>query len=259
MRLRGVVMLGALVVGASACGDSVAPAAHAAADLEFAAPAVKGPMPQAPSYRTWDDPVTEADIARLRGEVKAKGIDMASLEEGGDEVLLPWILSPYVLGEVMDRALRVQSGFWGFGTGYTTSARIRVLDETGRVIMQETGLERSEDAPMYWYMRPHVEQTFILPVSCGAEAWTRTNIEVRVALPGFPDMPVSRAQDTREVVTYQQRCTIPGGGPGSGSGTTYTVNTGLYICYWEVWTDLDGNIVDAFLLGCTPISGYNQS
>lgn len=259
MRLRGVVLLGALVVGAGACGDSVAPAAPAVADLEFAVPAVKGQMPQAPGTRVWDDPVTEADLARLRGEAVAKGIPMASLEEGGDEALLPWILSPYLVGEFDGQTLRVQGGFWGFGTGYTMAGHIRVLDETGRQIQEGSALNRSEDAPMYWYMRPHIESPFPVPTVCGAEAWTHLSIEVRLAPPFIPEMPVARAQDSRDITTYQQRCTIPGTGPGGGSRTTYSERTTYYICYYEVWTDLDGNIVDVFLIGCTPLGSYNES
>ena len=44
------------------------------------------------------------------------------------------------------------------------------------------------------------------------------------------------------------------GGGGSGGGGGGSSGGGLYICYYEVWTDLDGNIVDVFLIQCVPLS-----
>lgn len=258
MRLRGMLVLGALTIGAMACGDALAPPAGGAKDLEFVLPAAQGALPGATRYRTWDEPVTEAELAKLpQAQRPNLTIDATGGGTGGGAQVLPVIFSKYAAGAFDEDDFTIQYGMFGFGSGYTMTPSVRITGPQGNTLLQQQGTGRTEDAPIYWYMRPHVEEAFRIPTSCGATAELKVLFEVRVGLPGIPFV---RTQESNQGIVYQRACPAPVtssplGGGGSLPLTTYD---GLYICYYEVWVDLDGAIVDVIFLRCDQIRGPIQ-
>ena len=248
MRVREMLVLGALTIGAMACGDSLAPPASEGRDLEFVLPAAKGELPTAQGYRTWDEPVTAAEIA------KVEGMRQASLVDGDGNEIVPLILSTYAIGEFNDYVFRIQYGMWGFGSGYTMTPHVRIVGQSGDVLIDQLGLGRSEDAPIYWYMRPHVEESFNIPTSCGAVAQVKVQFEVRV---GLPFASFAKTQSMADKTTYQARCPTLGPSPEGGGGGSGTIERIVYgtICYFEVWVNQYGVVVDVFLIACYELSG----
>lgn len=253
MRVRDVLVLGALTIGAMACGDSLAPEAREGKDLAFVLPAAEGELPSARSYRTWNEPVSESEIAKVRATQQP-----ATLDGSGDgDAFLPVIFSRYAVGEFVDNFYRIQYGMFGFGSGYTMSPHVRILGDAGEVLLNQFGSGLSEDAPIYWYMRPHVAESFLLPTSCGAIAQLKVKFEVRV---GLPFASLAQAGAIEDKTTYQMRCPVRptdqgggGGGPGPGEPVI-----GLTICYYELWIDGYGQIIDVYLLGCRAFTGTTQ-
>lgn len=245
MRLRGWIGLGALVMGAVACGESVGPPAVQGGDLEFTAPAVKEATSES-RMRTWDEPATPEELAR------ANAVNEGTLADG--EEVLPAIFSQYVLGEWDGNRFRMQYGMFGFGTAYDMSASVRFTDVNGtsRVVHADG---RKEEAPIYWYMRPHAEQWFTVDAFCGTDATMNAQFTAysRVPLLGTE---LSKAYQTASGISAQARCQIPSTPP--TGGTTYTSNGfRVFLCFYELWTDLDGDVIGIFFFGCTEVSsGY---
>lgn len=255
MRLREMLVLGALTFGAMACGDSLAPPASEGRDLEFALPAVQGPMPGATRYRTWDEPVSDAEIAKLPKEQRPNStLDAAGGEGGEGDELRPLILSKYAIGEFVEDQYRYQFGMFGFGSGYSMTPSVRIVGPAGNAIDQQQRAGRSEDAPVVWYMRPHVEDGFQVGTSCGAMAELSVLFEVRLAVKGVNYV---REQATERTNTYQRTCPLPvTSSPLDGAGSLpVTTYDGVYICYYEVWVDGWGRIVDVYFIRCDQISG----
>ncbi len=106
MRVRDVLVLGALTIGAMACGDSLAPEAREGKDLAFVLPAAEGELPSARSYSTWNEPVSESEIAKVRATQQA-----ATLDGSGDgDAILPVIFSRYAVGEFVDNFTASSTG-----------------------------------------------------------------------------------------------------------------------------------------------------
>lgn len=258
MRLRGMLVLGALTIGAMACGDALAPPAGGAKDLEFVLPAAQGALPGATRYRTWDEPVTEAELAKLpQAQRPNLTIDATGGGGGGDAPMYPLIFSKYAAGEFDEDQYRYQFGMIGFGTGYSMTPTVRVVGPAGNVIQDGQRNGRSEDLLVPLHMHPHVEDGFQISTSCGATAELRVLFEVRVVWRGSL---FAREQAMEKNNAVQRACpppvtSSPLGGGGSIPVTTYD---GLYICYYEVWVDLDGVIVDVIFLRCDQIRGPIQ-
>lgn len=254
MRLRGVVMLGALVVGASACGDAVAPAAHAAADLEFAAPAVRRGGPESEHYKSWDRPVSEAEAARLMGVAVTKGGAGDASLEGEEERLLPLIFETYVTGEYVEDRLYFRYGLLGAGTGYTMTPFVEITAADGSSKHNAVAMGRTEEAPFYFVFAPSVEEMVPAGAGCGTDAWIGVRYEVRSLKPPIMGGGASKTEQSRSTIARQARCTTPGSG---GGGVTIGVDEGFQICYYELWVDGNGNVVDVFFIGCRSYSGSN--
>ena len=271
MRVRERLVLGALMIGAMACGDSLAPPASEGRDLEFVLPVAKGELSGAVRYRTWDEPVSEREIA------KARGVQQASMGDeiptggddggggtggggGGGEAYLPWIISVFATGSFQGNQVKIEYGLFGLGTGHTMTPAIRVLSESGEVLLNVIGTGRTEDAPSYYYMRPTVEELFLIPAWCGATGELKVKFEVRVSLPMLSAHSIGKAQAGKDQIFSQRPCELlpdePIGGGSGGSGQAPSTNgNGLYICYFDYWVDVNGIIYDAVLIGCNRMSG----
>lgn len=244
MRLRGWMGLGALVMGAVACGDSVGPPAVQGRDLEFTAPAVKS-QPLEQTSRAWDDPVTPEEEAR------ARAMHEAMLADG--EAAVPWIFDSYVLGEWDRERFRMQLGMFALGTSYEMTGAVQFTDVNGRQTPGET-VRRTEDGPLYTYMRPHVEQWYSPGSACGTDAAMHARFTAYSKLP-ILGSELARAEQTKSGISVQARCQAPSTTTGGG-GVTYTSNGfKTWLCFYEVWTDFDGDVIAVFFFGCTEVSG----
>lgn len=246
MRLRGLMVLGALAMGAAGCGESVGPPAEGR-DLEFVAPVTRSGVD--PSLqRSWDEPITDAERQRLDARLAAETVD---------EVLPALLFSKYVTGEWNQNSLTMSYGMLGAGTGYTMSPKADFRARDGRLLESRNGLGRSEDQPIYWYMRPASSETVTIADACGVTAVVNVTFEVRSTGFSLGEPRTYRNVDIAQTNTDQPNCSQPGGGSGGGSsGTTY-VNDGtrIWLCYYEVWMDLDGDVIDVFFFGCSEVGG----
>ena len=245
MRLRGWMGLGALVMGAVACGgESVGPPAVQSGDLVFDVPAAKPRAIEQP-YRTWDEPATPEELAR------AKAVNEGVLAEG--EAAVPWIFDSYVLGEWDYDRFRMQAGMFAVGTGYDIRADVQFTDVNGRAKLGEP-LTRSEEGPLYTYMRPHAERWYTPGAACGTDAVMNARFVAFSKLPVL-GAEVAKAEQTQSGVSAQARCQSPSTTTGGGGVTYKTDGYRVFLCFYEVWTDIDGDVIDVFFFGCTEVSG----
>ena len=234
MRLRGVVLF-ALAAGTLACGDALTPPEGRVRDLDFVMPSVIE-RPTVGQVRMWDDPATTPAV-----------IDGVETDE---EALLPIIWSHSVTALFDADMLKIEYGMSGAGTGYTMSPKITVWSSSGAKLMEQDGAGRSEDAGTYLPMRPHANETFYVPSACGAKARVALTFVARVSLATISFM---QRMESEEAFGWQPACPVRSGGGGSTSDAGSTA--GLIICYYEVWVDSAGYVVDVFLIRCEPLGG----
>lgn len=254
MRLRGVVMLGALVVGASACGDAVAPAAHAASDLEFSAPTIRNGTATSDFHGAWDRPVTAEERQALLGESSAKagGGTTASLED--DSFVLPMIISTFLAGEYVEDMVRIEYGMLGGGTGYTMTPFFQTTDASGAVIYSGKGMGRTEEAQAWFPFAVNEKEMVPIGKWCGTDTWATVRFEARSIRPPILGGGIAKTEQSDSEIIRQAECTAPGSG---GGGSTVSVDNGFTVCFYEIWVDSYGNVVDVFFIGCRSYSGSN--
>lgn len=282
MRVREMLVLGALTFGAMACGDSLAPEAGEGRDLDFVLPTVTGELPDSARYRTWDEPVTASDIAKARGVRQANAVEGSPDDDGGGPVggdgggtggtsgggggamILPIIRSTYAIGYFEGDVARIEYGMSAFGTGHTMTASLKVYGENGTVILNENGTGRKEDAPIYSPMRPSVRERFLVPSWCGATAQLRVKFEVRVALAMLAAHELAMTQANEENIFAQAKCAprpdAPtdggnGGGIGDRESSPAPGGSGSWLCFFVEWIDQDGFVIEKQLIGCKYIGG----
>lgn len=244
MRLRGWMVLGALGMGAVGCGDVAGPTIAAARDLEFHAPDPFGRR-EAASVRAWDDPISEVERARLEAAVArdAEGV-----------ILPPLILSSYLSGEWNRNELWIQYGFFGAGSGYAMTPRAEFRDASGALVGERAGFGRREEQGVYWYMHPAGEELMLAGRDCGLHAGVNVQFEVRSVGTILGERVTLRNVSSAQRVIAQTMCPVSSGGVGrveipTSDGTT------LWLCQYEVWTDIDGDVIDVFFFGCTQVTG----
>ena len=286
MRVREMLVLGALTFSAMACGDSLAPEAGEGRDLDFVLPTVTRELPDSARYRAWDEPLSASDIAKVRGLQQANAVEGSpdvdgggtggtsgggtgtegggtGTEGGSGERLVPVISSHFAIGYFDGDVVKMQYGFFGAGTGYMITPTLKVYGANGVVLPIENSAGPSEDAPIYWYMHPKFESQILVPSWCGAVAQLRVKFEVRVALPMLAERSVGKTQAGDDPIFAQAKCTpepdLPadGGGGGVGSEAKDPAAGGdeYYLCFFEVWTNQDGIVIEKKLIGCTRVGG----
>lgn len=258
MRLRGAVVVAiAAMAGLLACSDSLAPRAASEGDLEFSVPVRANADAMGSSFRARRLPVSELEIAQMGREVP--GLLREADESGGtgDEAVVPFIWSKYLTAGFVGSEFEFKYGFVGFGTGYVMSGRVRIVNDSGRVL-RDAQLERvEENLPFLLYMHPDAEGRFAVAVACGASGEMNVHFDVYAAVAG---VRYAQAQQYIMRAYTQAACPTPPPPPSDGGGGPIVTETndGLWICYYEVWMDMDGNIIDVFALGCVRIGTYAE-
>jgi len=223
--MRGLVGLGALVMVA-ACSDAVGPPTEGR-DLDFFAPALNG--------------------ASVMAEPTTEPMPYPTPEQ------VPIISSKYVSGWWSGSTYTVAYGLFGGGTGYTIMPHVRILDEDGFAVLDRNGAGKSEDASLYWYMRPTGSESFTVGFDCGGSGEANVSFEVRMSAFGLTST-LLKVQQTDLAHTPQELCypTVPPeGGGGSDSGGHYTIT----VCQYEAWYLPDGTLVAIVEMGCTTVEG----
>jgi len=239
--------LGALVMGAVGCGDAVGPQGSGGRDLEFVAPSASSGIP-APRQRHWNSPITDED--RSLAEAAVAAMDATA------GVLPALLFSKFVHGEWRLNDLWIQFGFFGMGTGYTVTPRVEIRGSDGRLLQLATVEPRSEEQGLYSVMRPTSEVVVPTSAFCGGQAAVTVTFEVRSKGTFAGESVTLLNKDVAQAVILQQRCPDPitplGGG---GAVLPSAGGTRLWLCQYEVWTDLDGDVIDVFFFGCTEVLG----
>lgn len=247
----GMCWLLAVVPVVNGCDESPsAPGVEVASrDLDFVLPAVRGePRVVAHEAGEWTEgPAgTElvADLAAARGDSKVERA---------------YIQDKFVTAYWSDKKLIFEYGMVAYGTGYSMKPRMDIRAVDGPFAMSEVGNGISLNLGIIptWF-RPRMKEELVVGQECGLIANVSVAFTAFLGLKFDPfDLSFSSSIESRASAS-QPRCPAPpgsgGSGTGSGGGTIETPG-GYNICYYEVWVDLDGNIVEVLLLGCHRVGG----
>ena len=238
MRARRLKCWGMLVVAATvACGDAVAPAASSR-DLEFTVPATA---------------VAGAKFGQSLIESPYAGAEVgpSTVDGGGQELVA--LENWFVKGWFEGSTFLFEYGLIGYGTGYTMSVKLFIVGPDGRNIVNESFIGLSEDSPIPLTMRPTVRDQRGIGISCGATGTVGVRFEVRFALI-IPEIGISRTMRTGSDVSYQPNCAPPPPPQQGGGGDPYD-DGGVWLCWYNVWYDSQGRIVDYEEISCTKLGG----
>ena len=240
MRARRLKCWGMLVVAATvACGDAVAPAASSR-DLEFTVPATA---------------VAGAKFGQSLIESPYAGAEVgpSTVDGGGEELVV--LDDRFVKGWFEGSTFVFEYGLIGVGTGYTMSPKVVIVGPDGRVIINQSGLGRSEDSPIPLPMRPTVRERIDIGISCGATGTVGVVFQVRLALI-TPEIRLIRSARTASDVSFQPACAPPPppAPPQQGGGGPYD-DSQVWLCWYDVWYDSQGRIVAYEEISCTKLGG----
>lgn len=265
MRMRRWVVVGALAAsaGAGACADALAPdAAAVERDLDVFVPSVLvspegAPVDEVGALRpvrstSGTVPFREGDPIPAHS-VGFDGVGDPEPTQGdapSDATAL--VLRPYLTLEFTERRLFAEYGFIGLGWGYDMSMIGDVWYEDGRHMRPLQGTGRAEHLPFPWYLRPTKRDEFHVSSRCGATAEATARF---TAFVGFPGLKVMQVQEARRTLGQQEVCPSPETGSGAPDPVPTTTNDGFQICYYEVWADQNGVIVEVFLIRCESLGG----
>ena len=241
--VRGLSMVAALVA-VNACGDSVGPpsASSTARDLDFAVPTAKG-RPQV---------VTAQPGEWLQAPSEALPPGFA--EVGGTEgSLAAVIFSKYVSAYWEGSIFHFQYGMFGVGSGYSMRPTIQITGPDFRVILSAAGQGREEHIPLIpWYFRPTMHEQVSTGLECGGSGTVSVKFSTVLDI-AVKNSPISGAAEVSDMASSPQgTCQVSGGGGGGGDGGRVP---GLRIttCHYEIWFDMDGNVIAFFELGCSSV------
>ncbi len=234
---------GMLCVAGMACGDEGplgaprdAAVPGVATDLNFVFPAVKGSPAAVQSAVASHAP---EDLTDVGGGLAA--------DVGEGTAPLIWSTSVKVAFE--GKTLPYEYGMTGFGSGYSMTPRLTVRLAEGGTVDVPVGAGLSEDLFFGWRFKPKVSRVAGLQRDCGMHATLHVQFEARMA---GRVVNTSREQKLDEASAIAPPCP-PGpttGSGTSGSGPTYY----LTICSYELWVDLDGNLIAVIPLGCSTVA-----
>ncbi len=231
---------GMLCVAGMACADDPVvgarpDAARVSADLDFVLPMVRE-MPSV--LRGSDVGAGEADLAEIAGA------DAMVQAEGS----YPFIWTTFLRLAFDSTRLKYEYGMTGFGSGYTMTPSLTVLTSSGDRSSVSAGPGRSEDLFYAWRFKPTMHGYADMSRDCGMVATMHVLFEARMA---GRIVNTSREQRSEQTSATAPPCppAAPTGTGGTPVGTTYY----LTVCSYELWVDLDGNIVDLLFLGCSTV------
>ena len=165
------------------------------------------------------------------------------------EAVIPKLTSYYGTVSFDGGTLRWAYGAAGAGTGWSGKPEGTVHKPDGSVLMSGLGAGYSVDWLVYQAFKFDLVEEAFVPACVGLFANFSFLFEARVNAPFLKWMGSLREQGSTTGSAAQPRCP-----PSAGGGVTTTPEKGgLKICYWEVWVDLDGNVVDVIFLGCYPL------
>lgn len=263
MRMRRWVVVGALAAsaGAGACADALAPdAAAVGRDLDVFVPSVLvspegAPVDEVGALR----PVRVTEGTAPISELKRAFADLSGFETVNPETAptdetaaLPIIASSFLTMSINGTRLVVEYGFFGGGWGYEMGFGGAVWGAEGNLLRPLDQSSRAEHVPIWWYMRPTRKEEFHIPAPCGA---TAEGVAKFTVYNGFPGVRAMQVQDSRRAHAQQAVCEPPSSGSGAPDPTPFQTNDGLQICYYEVWVDGNGAVVDVFLVRCESLGG----
>lgn len=231
---------GMMCVATLACGDEgplEGPTVRAVArDLEFVLPGVRDLGP----------------AFNREGSVVEEAAGSASLSDGttSEQNLVPFFTSKYLTAGFNKSVLSWRFGFTGYGTGYTIVPRGVVRKADGTEHMSGIGGGVSYDFALPLAMKGDWSEVADVGRECGHYANFDASFSARVVLAGIAWLPSMQVTERLSTISHQPGCPPPGGG---GSTVTSTAS-GLKICYYEIHTDIDGNVVEVLPLGCYPIA-----
>lgn len=235
---------GMMCVATLACGDEgplAGPAVRAVArDLEFVLPGVREDLVL--TNETFEDGSHSLQEA-------ATGEQPAITET----YTAPFIWTAEATGRFEEKDYHYSYGMTGWGSGYTMKPTLQVVADDNTPIPTIIGTGRSEDLFYPWRFRPTVVGSVPVGRSCGMRAQLHVDFEARLVA---KILQTSREQTQRTSTAYAPICPSGSGGGGAGGSTG---GTKITICTWEVWTDLDGNIYEVFLLGCHSYTVPNEA
>lgn len=143
-----------------------------------------------------------------------------------------------------------------FGNGYDITPTISISSATAPTqTVQGNGMsDVFGPIPMPWLAQDtHPYQAtsacgLTANVTVGFRAFTGLDLE------GFKFSSETRRGATD--IAVQESCAPPSGGGGGGGGEVISRRSGLKICYYEVQTDLDGNVISMTLINCESLPKY---
>lgn len=235
---------GMMCVATLACGDEgplEGPTVRAVArDLEFVLPGVR------PDSRVFSR--SGGDSTAARETTVPEG--HASLE-GEKEVIIPKIFSTSISSWFDDATLHFAYGLHGYGNGYSITPNGMLMRATDQsVILPSLGGGAGLDWLVPTYIWGNYRESRLVGVSCGLLANFSPRFEVRVSLVGMKYLPNMMEYATGSSAAQQPACPSTVGFSGNGVITT---TTQYKICYWDIWIDSYGNVVDILPLGCYPL------
>ncbi len=261
MRLRELMAIGAVLLAGQGCGDSLGPPHDAVNDLVFSVAPARGVPSTTSRFRTWHRQPTPAELGMLppgaRGGANLTIMQGDSAPEdapGTDDGTIPWIWAADLFLYWTGNELTAVSGLHAWGNGYEMTSTISAFDAAGTNILPPRSRTQAENLYVNGYskMLPYMAQTEVVPSPCGAVGHAHTKFTVFARFVGRS----ARAEQYREARETQEPCPRPAENGGGGVVTTEERDSsGFQVCYYEVWVDSTGAVVDVVFLGCERIGG----
>lgn len=239
--LWGMLLVAPLM---GACGDSLAapPGGEVGArDLDFVLPELKGMRAK-----------TEVLEAQTPLEPPALPEGFSAARSGGESA---YIRETYVTAGFSGTDLWFEYGMSGYGTAWAMTPKFNI-QEPGRGILIDTygrGMAANYYVPMPFSASNREE--FRTSTACGLVANVSVAFKVSLGVKVEPIDASLSVQMSGYTSTSQPGCPPINGGGGGGADDPGT-KTGVKICYWEIWVDMDGYIVDIVFRGCYSAGGY---
>lgn len=156
--------------------------------------------------------------------------------------------------------------YWlvGYGTGYEMTSEIELLNSDGTEFRKVAGVSVRESVPIPTFLNPTLPPAkYLTRVSCGLTANVRGRFRVWLGV----DVPLKLSLEVlRESLywTAQPGCApvqptpspVDDGTTGGDLTPTQT-SGGLKICYYSVYVDINGDIVDVTFLSCHALPNPN--
>ncbi|MDH5234769.1 MAG: hypothetical protein OEW77_07385 [Gemmatimonadota bacterium] len=232
----------AVVAVVAACGDAVGPPGSAGAgrDLEFAVPV--GAMVLSHTQDTLSRAATPIGAA-------------SALDDAGGVWTTPRVDDYWLRAWFSGSVLVLEYGLRGVGTGYTISPSVSVVGANSQPIpiSEVKGLE--EDTGILMYFEPSGREQWDTRSTCGASASANANFTIRVSLPMLSKYAAWSLTEQSTARANQAPCAPP---PAPTAGGEEIRGDELYLCWYNVWVDSLGRVVEYEELYCEKIGGIEM-